>query len=131
MLEARSRTKELAEDGRRSLTKCTAKAKDAVTVNSYQQVNDTTHAIDRGQKFLDSLGLCSRKSGLLVISCYRNVILNDVVPVKNMLLGAIKGHREGHFEAVRIREEAHACVDGIVKKYKSLLEQTFTDALTC
>ncbi|CAH1154233.1 unnamed protein product [Phaedon cochleariae] len=131
MLESRPVIKQLAQDGRKALGTCTDIASADITACSDRLANVTNSAIDRGQQLLDALGECSKKPGLAVISCYRNIIATDVLPVKKTLVGAIETHREAHFKAIEIREKGQACVDLTVKKYRDLLEKVLEEALKC
>ncbi|KAJ8964717.1 hypothetical protein NQ314_004681 [Rhamnusium bicolor] len=131
MLESRPIIKQLAAEGRGALSDCTHQGSEDIKINSIQLANVTNAAIDRGQMLLDTLGNCSRKSGLAVISCYRNIIAADVVPVKGTLLGAIEAHKLAHFKAIEIRNKANICVDDIVRKYRDLLEKSLEAAMHC
>lgn len=91
----------------------------------------TQKATDRGQSFLDTLSICSKKSGLQQLSCYRKVMLNDVLPVKTMLLDAINTHRNSHSTILSIRNTTNNCVDTVMVKYQALSAQTLADAFVC
>lgn len=102
-----------------------------IAESSDQLANVTHAAIDRGQVLLDDLGACSRKSGLGVISCYKGIIATDVVPVRDVLLGAVEAHRVAHFKALEVRRKANSCVDDTVAKYRDLMEESLGNALQC
>ncbi|XP_074036402.1 LOW QUALITY PROTEIN: uncharacterized protein [Leptinotarsa decemlineata] len=131
MLEARPVIHQLSKDGRHDLRICTEKASSDITTSSDRLANVTNAAMDRGQELLDALGECSKKSGLQVIACYRNIILTDVESVKKTLLEAMDVHRKTHFKAVEIRRAAGICVDDTVKNIRNIMETVLKEAMNC
>lgn len=93
--------------------------------------NITNSAIDRGQQFLDLLGDCSKKNGIAVIACYRNVIATEVIPVKLKLLESIMAHKEAHNEVIKTRRAVNDCVDENIQKSRDIMEKTLKEALSC
>ncbi|KAG5895512.1 hypothetical protein JTB14_009222 [Gonioctena quinquepunctata] len=131
MFDARPVIYQLGKDGRHALKACTDQGSAEIAPSSDRLANVTNAALDKGQELFDTMGACSKKLGLQVISCYRNIMNNDVVPVKNTLIGAINVHKEAHFEAIKIRKRAGDCVDDIVKKYRDMMEKVLEEALIC
>lgn len=131
MLGYRPIIKQKAEDGRKELRSCITKGTFSIKACSANLSNTTNLAIDRGQLLLDDLGECSRKNGLAVITCYRNIIATDVIPVKHRFLEALKAHKQANLEVVEIRKVANACIDESIKKYRDLMEKTLKEALSC
>ncbi|KAH0808526.1 hypothetical protein GEV33_014266 [Tenebrio molitor] len=131
MLESKQIIEKLVEDGAGELEACVSQGSAEVTANSFSLMNTTLFATECGQNLLDTLYNCSRRPGLQVISCYKDVIAEDVAPVKRTLLGAIEAHKEGHFRTIEIRNVANDCVDGVMKRYESRIAEVLKDALQC
>lgn len=131
MLDSKQVIQKLTEDGISALKSCIKQGSDDVTSNSLSLTNSTLFATECGQNLLDTLYNCSRKPGLQVISCYKDVIANDVAPVKRMLLGAIEAHKLGHFRTIEIRNTANDCVNNIMEKYQTKIAQVLSNALHC
>lgn len=68
---------------------------------------------------------------MAVITCYKNIIATDVIPVKIKLLEAIKAHKTANKEIIDIRKAANACIDGTIKKHRDLMEMKLKEALAC
>ena len=131
MLESKHDMEKLARLGAAELEACVSGTADAVAANSLTLKNSTGAATQRGQELLDTLYACSRKPGLQVISCYKDVIAKDVAPVKRMLLGAIEAHREGHFRTIEIRDAANNCVDDVIGRYRAKMATALKEGLSC
>lgn len=121
--------KQIAADGRGSIAKCVENTK--IVECSISLSNITNSAIDRGQVLLDDLGDCSRKNGMAVIACYKNIIATDVIPVKLKLLEAIRAHKHANREVIEIRKAVNVCIDENIQKSRNLMEKTLKDALSC
>lgn len=121
--------KQLAADGRKSVAMCVENTR--IENCSINLSNVTNSAIDRGQLLLDDLGDCSRKNGIAVIACYRNIIATDVIPVKLKLLEAVRAHKEANREVIEIRKATNVCIDDNIQKYRNLMEKTLKEALSC
>lgn len=130
-LDAQPTIEQLTKDGKDAVRSCTVLGIAEIAGSSDQLASATNAAIARGQVLLDDLGACSRKSGLAVISCYKRIIATDVVPVKNILLGAVEAHRTAHFKALEIREKVGLCLDDTVARFRDLLEGSLGEALRC
>lgn len=91
----------------------------------------TEKATKKGQTLLDTLNGCSKKSGVHQISCYRNVMLNDVHPVKTMLLEAMRAHRKGHEEVMLAKESSTDCVDRVMGEYRIKIARILAEGLDC
>lgn len=131
MLGYRTTIKEIASEGRQNLKICATEGVSNTATCSVTLTNITNSAIDRGQLLLDDLGDCSRKSGLAVIQCYKNIIATDVIPVKLKLLEAIKGHKTAHNDVIKIRRSVSNCIDETILKYRNLMEKTLKEAFDC
>ncbi|XP_015839159.1 uncharacterized protein LOC107398675 [Tribolium castaneum] len=131
MLDSKQTIQKLTEEGISALKSCIERGSQDVSTNSLNLMNSTVFATECGQNLLDTLYNCSRKPGLQVISCYKDVIAKDVAPVKRMLLGAIEAHKEGHFRTIEIRNIANDCVDQIMEKYQTRIAKVLGDALRC
>lgn len=129
--DAKQKIQTIIQEGHTALEDCIKQAIRNVTASSSQVSDMTQKATSRGQSFLDTLSTCSKKSGLQQLSCYRKVMLNDVVPVKTMLLDAINTHRSSHFNVISIRNSTNGCVDDTMVKYQTLSAQTLADAFAC
>lgn len=129
--DAKQKIQNIIQEGHTALEECIKQAIKNVTQSSSQASDMTQKATSRGQSFLDTLSKCSKKSGLQQLSCYRKVMLNDVVPVKTMLLDAINTHRRCHSNVIAIRNKTNVCVDEIMIKYQALSAQTLADAFVC
>lgn len=110
---------------------CTEIALQAFPMNSERLLSVTNNATDHGQSFLDALGACSRKPGLGVIGCYKNIITNDVVPVKRTLLKAIDAHRHNHLKSIEIRNATNDCIDSTLRKIQEKIESELEHAMKC
>lgn len=128
---AKSKIQMLIKDGHTALEACIEQAVQNVTRSSSQVSEMTQKATNRGQSFLDTLSQCSKKSGLQQLSCYRKVMLNDVVPVKKIMLDAINTHKSCHSNLISIRNKTNYCVDEVMVKYQALSAQTLADAFVC
>ncbi|RZB40266.1 hypothetical protein BDFB_009806 [Asbolus verrucosus] len=131
MLEYKQIVQKLTHEGTEELKFCIKKGWDDITSNSFYLTNATIYATDRGQNFLDTLYNCSCKPGLKVISCYKEVIAKDVVPVKNMLLAVIETHKLGHFRTIEIRNVANDCIDDIIERYRIKMARVLNEAVHC
>lgn len=131
MLEYRPMIKQTAADGRESLRECAKKNMFRIENCTLTLFNITNSAIDRGQQFLDRLEDCSKKNGIAVIACYRNVIATKVIPVKMKLLEAIRAHKEAHNEVIKIRRAVNDCVEENIQKSRDLMEKSLKEALSC
>ncbi|CAH1968123.1 unnamed protein product [Acanthoscelides obtectus] len=128
-LDYRPHIKTVKLEGVAALTACSASSLDRVRSGAAHLKNITTHAVSSGQGVLNKLDACSKKSGLAVIACYRNIIVNDVTPVKVALMDTIKTHKEKCSEVAAIRNDVNKCVDMTVEQYRSLLEVELEKAL--
>lgn len=131
MLGYRPIIRQLAADGRKNLKSYILKSTSEIETSSGNLSNFTDAALVRGQLLLDDLGNCSKKNGMAVIACYKNIIATDVIPVKLKFLEAIKAHKKANNEVIEIRKVANVGIDDTVKKYRDLLEQTIKEALEC
>lgn len=129
--EAKLKIQTLIKDGHTALEECIEQAVENVTRSSTQVLDMTQKATSRGQSFLDTLSKCSKKSSLQQLSCYRKVMLNDVVPVKKMMLDAINTHKSCHSNLISIRDKTNHCVDEVMVKYQTLSAQTLANAFVC
>lgn len=123
--------RKILKEGKSVLQKCTDVASQAISLNSNRLLQVTNNATDHGQSFLDALGICSRKPGLAVIGCYKNIITTDVVPVKRTLLGAIDAHRVSHLKSIEIRSAANECIDNTMEEYQDKIENELERAMNC
>lgn len=131
MLEHKQTIQNLVLDGNAALKQCINQGSEHIKLNSHKVTNVTGQATERGQDLLDALYECSRKPGLQVITCYKDIIAQDVVPVKMALLGAIRAHTEGHLRTIRIRNEANACVDDALISTQLAMQEALELALKC
>lgn len=129
--DAKQKIQTIIQEGHTALEDCIKQANRNVTQSSSQVSDMTQKATSRGQSFLDTLAKCSKKAGLQQLSCYRKVMLNDVVPVKTILLDAINTHRTCHSNVLSIRNRTNDCVDAVMVKYQALSAQTLADAFVC
>ncbi|VEN49179.1 unnamed protein product, partial [Callosobruchus maculatus] len=121
-LDARPHIKTLKAEGVTAISACTAPSLDRVRSGTTHLKNVTAQAVSHGQSVLDKLEACSKKSGLAVIACYRNIIITDVKPVKLALMDAIRIHKEKCADVAALRNDVNKCVDMTVEKYRGLME---------
>lgn len=109
---------QLTLESKVALDNCLANLSKKVDDNSRRVLNSTDTALDKGEFLLGCFRECAKKPVLNVVGCYRKAIVDDVLPVKQIIISAMKIHKEGHSEFTKIRTDAGLCVDKILKEYE-------------
>lgn len=109
---------QLTQESKIALNNCLSNVTKQVEINSHRVLNSTNSAIDKGEFLLNCFRECAKKPVLNVVGCYRKAIVDDVLPVKQIIIGAMKIHKEGHSEFLKIRTDAGLCVDKIIREYE-------------
>lgn len=129
--DAKREIQKLIKEGEYDLDDCIIRATSDIQNSSNEVTGTTGYAMKHGQSLLDTLANCTLKHGLQQISCYKKVMANDVYPVKLTLLQAIEASRDGHLQAISIRNVANDCIDTTLRGYQIQVAQILSKALSC
>lgn len=92
--------------------------------------NATDAALNNGENLINSLYECSKKPALNLLTCYKSIITKEVHPVKKLMVSAIKAHKAGNIEYIKIREKVNQCVDNIVDEHETKVSSIFNNYIT-
>lgn len=107
----------LTKRGIVQLNECINKTKTDTKENTKKIENVSVRAFNNGQFLLDSLSECTKKSTFNLLSCYREIITHQLLPVKKLITSAIIAHKDGHLQYIDIKNFANDCVDNIVEEH--------------
>ncbi|KAI4461133.1 guanylyl cyclase [Holotrichia oblita] len=113
------------------LKNCGAISEDEIKNSSSQVFDVINSTLVDGQNFLDSLRNCAFGPVLQLIPCYRKVIQEQVVPLKEKLLQTTEIHRNGMLRSISIRRTASDCIDDLLQGYKEKVSCLLDEAMSC
>lgn len=103
--------------GHKQLNECINNTKKETIENTRKIEDVSERAFDSGQLLLDSLSTCSKKTTFNLLSCYKDIIQHEVLPVKKLMTSAIRAHKDGHLQYIKLRNKANEFVDDIMEAH--------------
>lgn len=113
------------------LKSCGTNTEDEIKNSSSQVSSVINSTLADGQHFLDSLRNCAFGPVLQLIPCYRKIIQEQVVTLKEELLHTTETHRNGVLNSISIRKAASECIDDLIQEYNEKVSYLLHEAMSC